>query len=877
VPDAELVVSELVTNAILHATTPIVLTVTPAAATVRVEVRDSLRERPIRTLVSTDAMTGRGIALVEALSHRWGVEPVPGGKLVWAELTATCGAAPEVPDLAVDVDALLAAWDDRDTEAEPRYTVRLGDVPTDLLIAAKSHVDNLVREFHLAAGGAASGHSGAVPVHLAQLIETVVHHFTEARQSIKRQALAAASRHERRTDLTLTLAPSSADAGEAYLDALDQVDSYARAARLLTLETPPQHRVFRRWYVEAVVTQLRAAMTGVVPPPQQSFEERLLAELTVVSRAQQATDRAARLQAVTAALAGATTFDEVSKVVVTEGAAALRASGGGLLTPTPDDHLAVMAAVGYGPQVIARIEAERCDADLPGALAMRTGEPVWLDSRQDRDAEFPELRSLEPTTVSMCVVPLVARGDPLGVLRFSFDSPRLFDQDERGFVLALARQTAQALDRARALEEARKASEKLAFLADASAALSSSLDYRTTLANVASLVVPRLADWCSVQVLEPDGSYETVAVAHSDPAKAAYGEEVRRRYPGRADASHGVRYVMRTGKAVLYREITEEVLAGASADAEQLRVARAMGMKSSVIVPLTGRSGVMGTITMIYAESERRYTDEDVPVAEELARRAAVAVQNAREHWQQSGRLEAITRVAETVQRAILAPVPERAGPLALAATYVSAAQDAAVGGDLYEVVARPGLVRLLMGDVRGKGLDAVRLATIVLGAFRAAAEDCDDIGAIARQMDRRLRPYLSDEDFVTALIAEISDDGVCRIVSCGHPPALLSHDGAITAVGCPVALPLGLGAAPRAETVQLHPGDRLLLHTDGLIEARDDSGRFAELADVVRPLPRGPLAGILDQILARLRATVGNELGDDLALLVAEYRPLSY
>jgi serine phosphatase RsbU (regulator of sigma subunit) len=295
-----------------------------------------------------------------------------------------------------------------------------------------------------------------------------------------------------------------------------------------------------------------------------------------------------------------------------------------------------------------------------------------------------------------------------------------------------------------------------------------------------------------------------------------------------------------------------------------------------VIVPLAGRTGTLGTITMVQAESGRRFDTGDLAIAEDVARRAAVAVENAREHREQTGRLAAITRVAETVQHAILAPVPERLGPLALAATYVSAAEDALVGGDLYEAVTRPGAVRILMGDVRGKGLDAVRLATIVLGGFRGAAVECDDLEDLARRMDVRLRAYLAEEDFVTALLAEISDDGTCRLISCGHPSAVLARDGAITEVEGHVSPPLGLGLGenPVATTVQLRPGDRLLMYTDGLIEARDAQGRFAELSEVVSGLAQGGLPTVLDEILARLRSTVGAELSDDLALLVAEYRP---
>jgi serine phosphatase RsbU (regulator of sigma subunit) len=165
-------------------------------------------------------------------------------------------------------------------------------------------------------------------------------------------------------------------------------------------------------------------------------------------------------------------------------------------------------------------------------------------------------------------------------------------------------------------------------------------------------------------------------------------------------------------------------------------------------------------------------------------------------------------------------------------------------------------------------------MATVVLGEFRAAAVDRDNIAAVARQMDQRLRSYLGDEDFVTALIAQIGDDGTCEVVCCGHPPALVAaHDG-YRYIGNADSLPLGLGADPQPASTVLEPGDRLLLYTDGLLEARGADGKFIELDEVAAPLTDGPLDSVLERIQASLKGLVGGSLADDLALLVAEYRP---
>jgi serine phosphatase RsbU (regulator of sigma subunit)/anti-sigma regulatory factor (Ser/Thr protein kinase) len=459
VDDAALVAGELLANAVQHGSPPVSVSVSGDAARVRITVHDASSRPPVRPAASTTNMTGRGLALVEAVAARWGFDrdPDTGGKTVWAELEP---AMMPHDDEDVDVDALLAAWgSDDDITSERRFNVVLGDVPTDLLIAAKAHIDNLVREFTLAAG---AGGEDAVPEHLAALIESVVHDFADARDAIKRQALAALRRGDERTRLSLHLAATSADAGERYLRALDEADAYARAARLLTLETPAPHRIFRRWYVEAVVAQLRQLTAGGEPPPVQPFESRLIDEVARLAALQRSSDRLARLQQVTAALARARTPEDVAAVVVSEGVEVLGATGGSLLLPADDgEHLTVPGAVGYEDELVDALREERLDAPLPAATALRTGEAIWIESQHDRDEQFPALQGFEAATIAMCAVPLVVAGRTLGALRFSFATRRLFGDDERAFVLALAAQTAQTLQRTELYAAEREASLRL--------------------------------------------------------------------------------------------------------------------------------------------------------------------------------------------------------------------------------------------------------------------------------------------------------------------------------------------------------------------------------------------------------------------------------
>ena len=178
----------------------------------------------------------------------------------------------------------------------------------------------------------------------------------------------------------------------------------------------------------------------------------------------------------------------------------------------------------------------------------------------------------------------------------------------------------------------RRAEESAEYLAKASEILAESLDYETTLTKLAQVVVPRLADWCAVEILYETGKSRQLAVAHVDPEKVTWAYELNRRYPPDPHAPTGVPNVLRTGKPELYPEIPDELLEAGAVDAEHLRITRELGLKSAMVVPLIAHDRIVGALTFVSAESGRRYTDDDLTLAIELARRAALAVDNARHH-----------------------------------------------------------------------------------------------------------------------------------------------------------------------------------------------------------------------------------------------------
>jgi serine phosphatase RsbU (regulator of sigma subunit) len=238
-----------------------------------------------------------------------------------------------------------------------------------------------------------------------------------------------------------------------------------------------------------------------------------------------------------------------------------------------------------------------------------------------------------------------------------------------------------------------------------------------------------------------------------------------------------------------------------------------------------------------------------------------------------------VSTVAEAAQRILLRPVPTEVGPILIAAHYVSASASARIGGDLYEVITTPNGIRLIVADVQGKGLAAARTASVVLGAFREAAHDAANLADVAARLEISLGRQAADEEFVTAVLADVPADGSpVEILNCGHPPPLLIWSGTASFTEPPeTGLPLGLTQLASSErkpsAVTLAPGARLLFYTDGISEARDDAGAFYPLDGCGDLLETGDLDAALTGLSDDVVRHVGRQLQDDAALLLVSRR----
>jgi sigma-B regulation protein RsbU (phosphoserine phosphatase) len=254
------------------------------------------------------------------------------------------------------------------------------------------------------------------------------------------------------------------------------------------------------------------------------------------------------------------------------------------------------------------------------------------------------------------------------------------------------------------------------------------------------------------------------------------------------------------------------------------------------------------------------------------------AIANSELRLRRELRIRRVAEVAAIAQATIMRPVRAQIGPLELASRYESATAEALIGGDFFDVLDTPDGVRIIIGDVRGKGLPAVKTAATTLAGFRQHASRLEmTLPQIATALEHQLAGALGDEDFVTVLLCELRSNGQFTVVNCGHhPPLLLSPRRPPTLLtGEATSPPLGLGVTPTVAEFRVDPGDRFLLYTDGLVEARDRAGAFLDFVTAATMTLRCsvPVDRALGDLVDLVHHHVGGDLSDDLCLLLIHWR----
>ena len=413
------------------------------------------------------------------------------------------------------------------------------------------------------------------------------------------------------------------------------------------------------------------------------------------------------------------------------------------------------------------------------------------------------------------------------------------------------------------------------FLAEASRMLADSLDYEATLATIAKLAVPSVADWCGVD-LATDRPLEAqrVAVEHIDPAKVALAQELADRYPAEARSDRGLHQVLATGESQLWPHIPDALIVEAAQDEDHLRMIRELGMASAMIVPMRVRDRVLGAISFVSAESGKTFNPGDLRLAEDLALRAATAVENARLY-------RARSTIAQTLQASLLPPMLPEVPGVDAGALYQAAGEDHEVGGDFYDLFATSeDHWFAVIGDVCGKGAEAAAVTALARYTIRAAAARRHSPAAILRWVNEVMVNEKSTR-FCTVAVAHLDrSNGSTEVTVAvgGHPsPIVTRADGSVEELGTAGTL-IGLVDDPRLEdvTTELAPGDTILLYTDGVTEAGAPLRVWTpeELVEVVAGGTGGSAQQLVDHVADAALRDLAGPPRDDVAMLALRMTP---
>ncbi len=363
----------------------------------------------------------------------------------------------------------------------------------------------------------------------------------------------------------------------------------------------------------------------------------------------------------------------------------------------------------------------------------------------------------------------------------------------------------------------KRAERAQAFLAESSRVLGGSLDYSKTLVELARLGAAEVADWCSVDVLDRNGALTPVAVAHDDETLVEAMVRLRAENPLDADSSEGIPAVIRSASSQLAHDPGPEAIGWRGLDDEERAAFEAIGLRSLMIAPMIADGEALGTIAFASGPRGRRFDDDDLALAEEVARRAGMAILHSRLYRERS-------RIASTLQESLLPPALPDIPGLDLAARFRAQGPGHEVGGDFYDVFAfRPGGWAIVMGDVGGKGARAAATTALARYTMRAAALPESKPSEVLDVLNSALLRDDTETATCTAVVAFVdvgAESTQVELASAGHPlPVRLGES--VTEVGAPGMLLGAFEDCSFTDTqVELASGETLVLYTDGVTDA---------------------------------------------------------
>ena len=522
--------------------------------------------------------------------------------------------------------------------------------------------------------------------------------------------------------------------------------------------------------------------------------------------------------------------------------------------------------------------------EVLGEIAVPLMDPLRrvVETQESLEMEFTDPGS--GRSYAAVYFPVVATGRPAGVggvVRDVTEQHELAAEQSRLLreaLLARAQSEAAQVRAEAAREEAEiqrreaeRGRERISFLARAGREMARSLDWEATLRAVVQSAVPAIADWCALTMVEPRGVLRTVAIAHADPERERLGWQLVERYPMDAAAATGTGEVIRTGELEVMDDIPEAAIEAAAKDPDHARLLRSLNVRHSAIAPLRTPAGVIGTLTFLLGDSERRFSGDDLTMITSLAARAALHIQNARLYAER-------THIARTLQ-AGLRPraLPEVPGA-EIAARFLAAGDENDVGGDFYDVfLSGDGVWTVIVGDVSGKGPEAAAVTALARHTLRTASMLHDDPAGNLALLDRVMSADADIQDFCTVFYVRMcpGDDGALdlRFASGGHlPPLLLRADGTVESLdsGRGPLVGASVGGRFQEATLGMRAGDLLLIYTDGVTEIRVEDAGFGEreLRHVLAGLSGRSAEEVVESVLHHAVELQSGAPRDDIALV---------